>query len=68
MRKKKAATSYWIQKTHLFRKDEFVCAACGTTAEKPYVICPGCGVSMNGEKYDPTWVDEMETIDTVFFD
>lgn len=64
MRKKSA---YWIRKTHLFRSDEYVCSACGSRTDKPYVACPGCGLPMKGAKYDASWVDEMEEAD-IFFD
>ena len=65
MRKKNAK---WIQQTHLFRKDEYECSACRFKTNKPYRTCPSCGVPMNGSKYDPTWVDEMEIIDAIFDD
>ena len=58
----------WIRHTHLFRKDEYECSACGFAADKPYRICPHCGLAMKGSKYDPSWVDEMEMIDAAFDD
>lgn len=58
----------WIRHTHLFRKDDYECSACGFKADKPYRICPRCGMSMKGSKYDPSWVDEMEMMDAVFDD
>ncbi len=63
---KKAA--YWIQRTHLFKKDEYECSICGKLTDKPYKICPHCGTSMKGSKYDPSWVDEMEMFDALFDD
>ena len=60
MRNKKAR---WIRHTHIFGKDEYECASCGYSAEKPYKTCPNCGCLMQGAKYDPSWVDEMEGID-----
>lgn len=63
----KKTVAKWIRKTHVFRKDEYVCSACGCCAAKPLQSCPRCGASMKGAKYDPSWVDEMEMID-VFLD
>ena len=60
MRKKSARL---IQKTHLFRGDEYCCSSCGFTAQRPFRTCPRCGASMKGSKYDANWVDEMEMID-----
>ncbi len=34
---------HWVQKTHLFRADEFICSACGSVSSKPYKVCPTCG-------------------------
>ena len=61
-------TGKWIQHTHLFRKDEYECSACGSRTEKPYRICPNCSTPMKGSKYDSSWVDEMEMIDAIFDD
>ena len=61
--KKKSA--YWIQRTHLIRKDEYECSACGFCADKPYKTCPKCAMTMKNSKYDPSWVDEMEILDTI---
>ena len=58
----------WIRHTHLFRKDEYECSACGFKADKPYRICPCCGLLMKGSKYDPSWVDEMEMMDAIYDD
>ena len=60
-------TARWIRHTHIFRKDEYECTACGCLADKPYRTCPNCGLPMKCAKYDPSWVDEMEAMD-VFFD
>ena len=35
---------------------------------KPYRLCPRCNTAMNGSKYDPSWVDEMEVFDAIFDD
>lgn len=65
MRKKIA---HWIQHTHVFRKDEYECSACGCLADKLYKTCPHCGLPMKGSKYDSSWVDEMEGIDAILDD
>lgn len=64
--KQKAAK--WIQRTHLFRKDEYECSCCGSRTDKPYIVCPGCGRPIKGSKYNAFWVDEIEAIDAVFDD
>ena len=56
----KDAKEYWIQKTHLFRADEYICSKCGAACAKPYRICQNCGSKMGKSKYDPSWVDEAE--------
>ncbi len=50
----------WVQKTHLFRADEFICSECRVSYPKPYSVCPSCGTDMKKTKYDPSWVDEAE--------
>ena len=65
MKKKKA---HWIRRTHLFRRDEYECSACGLRTDKPYKVCPGCSAPMKGSKYDASWVDEMEAFDAGFED
>ena len=60
------ASARWIRRTHLFRRDEYVCSACKTLADEPVAVCPACGAVMNGERYDPSWVDEMEMFDAIF--
>ena len=60
---RKKATAHWIQKTHLLRRDEYICSACGRAAKKAYGNCPSCGADMRGKKYDPSWVDEAEILD-----
>lgn len=69
MRRKEAkGTARWIQRTHVFRKDEYECSYCGHRVDKPIKECPFCGKIMKGSKYDPSWVDEMEMIDEIFDD
>lgn len=45
-------SAHWIQRTHLFRADEFICSACRTICDKPYRSCPACGAPMKKTKYD----------------
>ena len=58
----------WIQRTHIFRRDEFECTDCGYLADAPYAVCPYCGEPKDGTKYDPSWVDELEEIDMILDD
>lgn len=60
--------AHWIQKTHLFRADEFICSACGVKADKPYRTCPSCGQAMKKTKYDASWVDEAEGLSAILDD
>jgi rubrerythrin len=65
MRRKSA---YWIQHTSVFYGDEYECSVCGYISDEPYTPCPNCGRPMKGSKYDPSWVDEMATMDAFFDD
>lgn len=60
--------AYWIQQTHLFRADEYICAACRTVCKKPFKVCPGCSLAMRKTKYDPSWVDEAEGLSAILDD
>lgn len=60
--------AYWIQKTYLFRADEYICSACNYSADEAYLQCPCCDAEMSRSKYDPSWVDEMEMLDSIFDD
>ena len=60
--------AHWVQKTHLFRPDEYICSACGTSCDKPYSVCPACGVPMGNTKYDASWVDEAAYLSTILDD
>ena len=64
----KKNTARWIQRTHIFRKDEYECSSCGYSSDRPYKTCLKCGSIMKGSKYDPSWVDEMEAIDAFLED
>ncbi len=60
--------AHWIRRTHLFRADEFVCSACGASAQKPSASCPTCGAPMKKTKVDPSWVDEAEGLSAILDD
>ena len=60
--------AHWTRRTHLFRADEFICSACGTSCENPYMSCPVCGAPMKKTKYDPSWVDEAEGLSAILDD
>ena len=60
--------AHWIQKTHLFKADEFICSACGTRSDKPYKECPACGAPMKRAKYEASWVDEAEGLSALLDD
>ena len=59
---------YWIQNTHLFRADEFICSACGSVSGKQYEVCPACGSTMKKAKYEASWVDEAERLSALLDD
>ena len=63
---KSKKTAKLIQRTHLFRRDEFECSACGFRADKRFLSCPRCGAAIKGSKYDASWVDEMAEFDLMF--
>lgn len=60
--------AHWIQKTHLFRADEYFCSVCGALSQKPYKVCPSCGSGMKKARYDPSWVDEAEGLSALLDD
>ena len=60
--------AYWIQHTHLFRADEYICSACRSVCDKAYRTCPRCGTPMKKTKYDPSWVDEAEGLSALLDD
>ena len=55
-------SAHWVQKTHLFRSNEYVCSSCGRSYPTPHSSCPGCGARMKKTKYAPSWVDEAESL------
>ena len=52
-------TAEWIRHTHAFSSDEYECSACEARTDAPYELCPTCGRKMDGEIYDPSWIEEM---------
>lgn len=60
--------AYWVQKTHLFKADEFICSRCGAAFHEPYKTCPTCSAVMSKSKYDPSWVDEAEGLSAIIDD
>lgn len=65
MKKAKAKTARWTRRTHLFRKDEYICSGCGARFRQAGKTCPRCGAVMKKTKYDPRWVDEIENADAL---
>ena len=61
-------SAHWIQKTHLFRADEYICSACNGESGKPYKVCPACGAPMKKAKYEASWVDEAEGLSALLDD
>lgn len=60
---------YWTRRTHLFRRDEYICSGCNYASDKPLRVCPGCkAVMAMGGKYDPQWVDEAEEMSAMMDD
>lgn len=60
--------AHWIQKSHLFKDDEYICSACGASFKKPFSQCPACQASMKKAKYDASWVDEAEGLSALLDD
>lgn len=65
MRKK---TGRWIRRSHLLKKDEFVCSACGASTTKPLPGCSRCGAVMQNASANGDWVDSLEALDAIFDD
>ena len=61
-------TAQWLRRTHLFRADEYICAACRAVCNKSYKLCPSCKSQMTKSKYDPNWVDELEGLFAILGD
>ena len=59
---------YWIRRTHLLRRDEYICSECRAVSQKPYAHCPRCGTKLSREKSDLHWIAEAELMDFVLDD
>ena len=59
---------HWIERERLFNGTEYVCSRCRASFEEPWEECPVCGVKMKKIKYDPVYVDEVETLDILLGD
>ena len=45
----------WKRRTHLFKKDDYVCSSCGFVTRRPRNVCPGCGTAMRGRFVKPAY-------------
>ena len=52
----------WIRRSHLFRRDEYICSRCGAVCDQPLAFCPNCDAQMKRVKADAGWVDEAEEL------
>lgn len=59
---------YWVQHSHLFADDEYICSVCGCKVDFPQPVCPKCGSQMGASRDDANWVDEAEILDILFGD
>ena len=64
----KKHTAHWIRHTHILRRDEYVCSACGARAARPVRTCPRCGAAMKSSKQDLNWIDEIEGLGAILDD
>ena len=58
----------WLQKTHLFRADEYICPVCGAVSDTPRRKCPSCGTVLYRTAGNSTWVDEAEGLSALLDD
>lgn len=59
----------WIVRTHLFRRDEYICSVCDRVSDKPYEVCPYCQIPRKKKlEYHATWVDEIECMSAALDD
>ncbi len=54
--------AHWIERTHLFRPDEYICSVCGKVSDKPNNVCPSCRIPRNRTEEASSWVDEAEML------
>ena len=53
--------AHWIAYSYLFRDDEYVCSVCGEVSDRPYRVCPSCGVRRRKSTETVfSWEDELE--------
>lgn len=64
----KAKTGHWTRQTHLFAADAYICSQCGKSVQRPFKVCPYCKARMSSTSYDPSWVDEAETLSALLDD
>ncbi|MBR3554174.1 MAG: hypothetical protein IKN72_12430 [Clostridia bacterium] len=57
-----------IRHTHLFSAATYECSACGQEISKNDARCPRCGSTLQGEDYDPSWVEEAAMLDMILGD
>ena len=59
-------TTYWIKENHLFGSPTYRCNNCKSVFKKPEDVCPRCHARAVDKKEDPTWVDEISIMDSMF--
>ena len=64
----KGKKAFWIRRSHILRRDEYECSACGFRSDRPDAVCKGCGRSMKSGGCGSSWIDELEAIDALFDD
>ncbi len=55
-------SAYWIRKTHLLRRDEYLCSVCRAVSAKTEKVCPNCGAKLNQVKKDLNWIEGAEIL------
>jgi ssDNA-binding Zn-finger/Zn-ribbon topoisomerase 1 len=60
----KSKKAKWTREDHIFTSDTYRCPKCKHVYAKPFPKCPNCGTEMKKkQKYDPTFIDEMQEYD-----
>lgn len=59
---------HWIEREHLFDGTGYFRSRCASSFEEPWEECPACREEMKNIKYDPVYVDEVETLDILLGD
>lgn len=61
--------AHWIERSHLFRADEYICSVCGAVCNKPYNVCPNCQIPRKKRiRTASSWVDEIECMSAILDD